>query len=228
MTDKYVGTDIGIYHIESLNDELAPDGHKVYHVKCRYCEFENDMKMWDIKQPQICKHIANTGRVIDFKMTWSSKKLKSVFYDMVSRCYNKNNKGYKWYGAKGVKVCDEWLNNPKAFDEWALNSGYQEGLTIDRIDSDKDYSPENCRWLTLEENSRRAGNVNWITVNGETLTGKQWAYKLGIGTNTINKLLKKHGLEKTTQLIEAMLLNPSLKQQQDNSKSWFDIYNIAV
>jgi len=71
---------------------------------------------------------------------------------MKQRCYNPNNRSYKTYGGRGIKVCDEWRDNFMAFHDWAIANGYEEGLTIDRIDNDGDYEPNNCRWITLQEN----------------------------------------------------------------------------
>jgi hypothetical protein len=75
---------------------------------------------------------------------------------MVKRCYSKNDKSFKWYGEKGIIVCDAWKNNYKEFVDWALANGYANDLTIDRIDSNKDYCPENCRWITMSQNVRNA------------------------------------------------------------------------
>jgi hypothetical protein len=72
--------------------------------------------------------------------------------DMKARCYNPNNKRYNLYGQKGIKICNQWLI-PKNFIEWALNNGWQVDMTIDRIDSNKDYCPENCQWLSKSEHS---------------------------------------------------------------------------
>lgn len=75
---------------------------------------------------------------------------------MKQRCRDPNGKSYKNYGGRGIKVCQEWTDDFEAFYTWAMAHGYQEGLTIDRIDNDGDYKPDNCQWITLEENVSKA------------------------------------------------------------------------
>lgn len=88
----------------------------------------------------------------------SKTRLYGIFSGMKSRCYNSNDKHFKWYGAKGITICDEWIceNGIQNFIEWALNNGYEEHLTIDRIDTNGNYEPSNCQWVTRELNSSRA------------------------------------------------------------------------
>lgn len=104
-------------------------------------------------------------------------KLYYIWIAIKARCYNKKNIGYKNYGGRGIKVCDEWLdieNGSTNFINWALKNGYKEGLTIDRIDVNGDYSPENCRWTSRKEQSNNKRNNHYITINGEIKTLSQW------------------------------------------------------
>ena len=226
--DKYVNTDVGIYHIESICDRRDTDGHKLYHVKCRYCEYEGDMRLYNIKQPTICKHKNRNGKLLEFKPFWKHRRLRNIFKSMQNRCFNPNSRDFYWYGRKGIGIYQEWLDNPKSFEDWALNNGYANNLTIDRIDADKDYCPDNCRWISLPENVRRAGLVSWITIEEITLTGRQWSEKLQLGVNTINTLIRKYGINKVQELIRAMLKEPPSTKQRKSNQSWFSVYDIQV
>lgn len=75
----------------------------------------------------------------------------NIWRQMKQRCYNPKKDNYKYYGERGIKICDEWKDNFISFLEWTKTSGYQDHLTIDRKDNDGDYSPSNCRWVTMKE-----------------------------------------------------------------------------
>lgn len=83
-------------------------------------------------------------------------RLYIIWRDMIKRCYNRKRREYKYYGGKGIRVCNEWLADFAAFESWAKSNGYTDSLTIDRIRSHDSYQPDNCRWITLAENVRRA------------------------------------------------------------------------
>ena len=111
--------------------------------------------------------------------------LYGVWQTMKQRCCNPNCRGFKWYGAKGVKVCDEWLDFT-SFYEWAMRSGYRKGLTIDRIDSSKDYEPRNCRWVTMSQQQSNKHNNFLIEYNGEVHTLTEWSKLTGIPRSTLS------------------------------------------
>jgi len=111
-------------------------------------------------------------------------KLYEVWKVMRQRCQNKNNKAYANYGGRGIKVCGEW-NDFKNFCEWAINSGYKEGLTLERIDVNGDYEPSNCKWVTLEEQQKNKTNTIYVEINGEAKTLVEWSRLTGIPYNTL-------------------------------------------
>lgn len=99
------------------------------------------------------------NRFNGYKHGLSEHRLYTIYHSMLQRCYNSNAERYEYYGGKGIKICDEWLDNFINFYNWAMSNGYDEGLSIDREDSDKDYCPDNCRWLTLSENTKRCNET---------------------------------------------------------------------
>lgn len=99
---------------------------------------------------------------------------------MKARCRNKNSISYKNYGGRGINVCDEWLDF-KTFYDWAISNGYDENLEIDRIDNNKNYEPNNCRWVTKTFNRKHKRKASSITINGITDTFTGWCKRVGIG-----------------------------------------------
>lgn len=96
------------------------------------------------------------------KHGFTRTRLYRIYYKMKERCYRPDNDNYKYYGGLGITICDEWLNDFSAFATWAMSNGYKDNLTIDRIDNTKGYCPENCRWITIQEqqkNRRKRGTV---------------------------------------------------------------------
>lgn len=112
-------------------------------------------------------------------------EIYSRWQAMKKRCYDKKNISYKDYGARGIKVCDEWKNNPLKFYEWALNSGFSPELTLDRIDVNGDYCPENCKWSTRKEQNRNKRNNHLINVNGRSITMAEYAEKRNINYGSL-------------------------------------------
>ena len=121
------------------------------------------------------------------------RKLHDIFRHMKSRCYDPKNNRYDRYGGRGIKICDEWLNDVESFCDWALLNGYKDGLTIDRIDVNSDYCPQNCRWVTQQEQSLNTTRNVYISYKGETKTLKEWANELGIKNTTLHNRIKYYG-----------------------------------
>jgi hypothetical protein len=92
--------------------------------------------------------------------------LRKKWHSIKRRCYNKNSDGYKNYGAKGIKVCDEWITNFISFYEWSILNGYKKGLTIDRIDNKKGYSPTNCRYVNRKIQNNNTTRNKRVIFNG--------------------------------------------------------------
>ena len=98
----------------------------------------------------------------------NKSRLSNIHRGMIERCENKNSIEYHRYGARGIKICDEW-HDLKIFADWAIANGYSDDLTLDRINNDGNYCPENCRWATTREQSNNKRNTVYVTIEGETL-----------------------------------------------------------
>ena len=225
--DNHVGETYGIYTLIEFLNEKDKYGHYLYKGKCKICGYEIIKPFNHFSAPSAivnnCRHLDRNGNYYNFnKYNWSNERIGSIFNGIKDRCYNKNNKSYKWYGEKGIKICKEWIDNPKLFENWALSNGYKDDLTIDRIDENKDYCPENCRWVTNINNAKYKSTTSLIEVDGETHTGKDWAKILGFGPNLINNYIRKYGLENTIELIKKYQANPILKPK--GNQSYYDLY----
>lgn len=121
----------------------------------------------------------------------TSSRLYSIWANMKTRCNNPQSKRYKDYGERGIHVCDMWVNDFVAFHEWAISNGYSDDLTIDRINVNGDYTPENCRWITLAEQNINKRNNVFLTYNGITQTLSWWANELNVYKSTIGRRHKK-------------------------------------
>ena len=207
MNNDIVGTQIGIYNVLYECDYKTNDGHKKYHVKCTQCGFETDMRKTDIKKPKVCNHKNRGGFYINYKATFQNQRIHTILKQMRDRCYNPKCEDYKWYGGKGIKIYEEWLSNSPSFEKWALENGYEDNLTIDRINENKDYCPENCRWISLEDNVRYKSTTRLLEVDGEVHSGKEWDRILGLTTNTINTYVRTQGIEDTINFIKKIKNN---------------------
>ena len=123
-----------------------------------------------------------------------NSKLYRIWSNMKDRCNNPDCKVYSDYGGRGIKVCKEWIDDFSAFQKWALANGYKEGLTIDRKDNDKGYSPDNCRWTDRKIQGNNKRNCRYITYKGQRKSVAEWSDITGIPHDTLLYRLN-HGWE---------------------------------
>lgn len=134
-------------------------------------------------------------------------RLYTIWNHMKDRCYNLNSKIYRFYGERNIIICDEWKNNFEAFYNWAINNGYDDLLTIDRINSFGNYEPSNCRWITIQDQQRNRTNNRFITYNNETKTLSQWATEYGFTWEQLRDRIDKLGWD-----FEKAILTPIHKK----------------
>ena len=121
----------------------------------------------------------------------SNTRLYRIWYGMKQRCYNPKNTRYKNYGGRNITVCDEWENDFISFYNWAIYNGYNDNLTIDRIDVNGNYKPDNCRFIDQKTQQRNRSNNHLITYNGKTHCINEWAEILGFSKYVIqNRILR--------------------------------------
>ncbi|MEK4302424.1 hypothetical protein MKY30_23990 [Oceanobacillus sp. FSL W8-0428] len=117
-------------------------------------------------------------------------RLYTIWHGMKLRCYTKSNASYKYYGGRGISVCDEWKDDFASFRTWSLSNGYKEGLTIDRVDANGNYEPSNCRWINYKGQARNKRNNKIITYRGESKTISEWSEITNIKQSTISERVR--------------------------------------
>lgn len=130
-------------------------------------------------------------------------RLSNIYRQMKKRCYNDNSKDFENYGKRGITVCKEWLNTERVniggnrflskgficFVTWSISNGYENNLTLDRIDNNKGYSPDNCRWVDWKAQSRNKRNNIYVIYKGEKIILKDYCDKLNLNYSTIKSRL---------------------------------------
>lgn len=123
-------------------------------------------------------------------------RIYNIYHGMKKRCYNSNIKNYSDYGGRDIKICDEWLNDENGFTSfcnWSVENGYEDNLSIDRIDNDKGYSPDNCRWTTAKIQCDNRRNNHMIEYNGKTQNMKAWATEYNLPYYILQNRINKYG-----------------------------------
>lgn len=121
----------------------------------------------------------------------SNTRIYKIWECMKYRCSNPNRPEYPNYGGRGIIVCDEWANNFLSFYEWSMSNGYNESLTIDRIDVNGNYEPDNCRWTDMKTQANNTTRCIYITYQDKTQTLTQWCEELNLSYDTIRTRLRR-------------------------------------
>jgi len=176
--------------------ESAIDGHAQWRVRCD-CGKEKIVRGNHLTSGKIqscgClqKKIASVVNITHGDTRdYQTPRLYRIWANMKQRTSNPNHNKYLYYGGRGIRVCREWWNRYVAFRDWALCHGYNDSLSIDRIDNDKGYFPENCRWANQKEQCRNNHRNHLLTIGKETLTLIEWSIKTGINESTLRSRLK--------------------------------------
>lgn len=131
-----------------------------------------------------------------FSTRGNTHPIYNSWKSMKHRCYISTNPSYKNYGGRGISVCNQWRGSFFNFKNWSFKNGWREGLTLDRIDNNGDYSPANCRWISRVEQLKNRRNSLYLTYKGDTKSIKEWAKHIGISYNGMRKRLKWDDIEK--------------------------------
>lgn len=147
----------------------------------------------------------------------ANKRIYKIWHSMNSRCFNENHKSYKNYGKRGITVCDEWQGELGFvnFLNWSNEHGYQDELSIDRIDVNGNYCPENCRWITKRKQQWNKRTSRLITYNGETKALAEWCNILGFTSNTL-----RHRLDILSLPFEVAVSMESVPKAIYKGKEW--------
>lgn len=146
-----------------------------------------------LKANEIIKNVNTSGkRGVYIKHGFRYKKIYKHWCKMKSRCYNKNSDNFKYYGGRGITVCEEWKNSFTKFKEWAMQNGYKDNLTLDRIDVNGNYEPSNCRWVNFTYQIRNRRNTIKIIYNNEVKPLSEWCEKYNINYKLAYSRYKKN------------------------------------
>ena len=185
--------------IKRVNNYISPKGYvkQQWLFRCDCGNYIIRCKSLVIKGECCSCGCEKKRRIIEYnkKNKIKHNKLGTRIYRIWSgiktRCLNKNDNSYKYYGERGIKICEEWKNSFEIFYNWAISNGYKEDLTIDRINNNGNYCPENCRWITMKEQNRNKRNNLIIELDGEAKTLAEWGEMYGFDTKAEIYKIKK-------------------------------------
>lgn len=178
--------------------DLGHDGKRRALVECKKCKREYKVQVWSLVRRKHCGCAVSKPFKCSYRK--SHPRLINIYKGMKARCYNEKDIQYKNYGMKGIIICEEWLNDADSFCEWALSNGYKDDLTIDRIENNKSYSSDNCRWsdITTQIRNRDYNKLSMEKANDirkeiKNSSRRELAKKYGVCLETIRRIVLNKG-----------------------------------
>lgn len=172
----------------------TPNKAAIWRCECQLCGSQYDVVGSSLINGYSTKCRRCVPR-ITLKKQHRGDRIYHIYSAMKQRCYNENSLSFPNYGGRGIKMCDDWYNSPDSFIEWAYNNGYADELTLDRIDNDKGYYPENCRWVTYKEQANNKRNNIIIIYKGDTYTLREICLLLDIPYDNVRSYRRRHGID---------------------------------
>ena len=169
-----------IYQISNGIETLVFNSEK---EACKYLGVKQCSVSSCFRQGIMCKGY-KISKIGDSFHRETNTRLHKIWESMIARCEYKKHPYYADYGGRGIKVCEDW-NIYIIFRKWAIENGYSDDLTIDRIQNEKGYSPDNCRWATIREQQNNKRSNHFVSVDGIVHTISEWAEITGISKTTI-------------------------------------------
>jgi len=180
-SEDYIGQRFGRLTVMSIDKEnVSKNTYYICHCDCG--------SVVSVSRPNLRNHTCSCGclsRELSTIHGLSKSRIGGIYRNMIHRCNNRKDHAYKDYGGRGIKVCEEWQNDIRSFYEWAMGNGYDDTLTLDRIDVNGNYEPTNCRWVDRKTQANNTRQNNHVIYGGKSYTVSELARTLGVSRNTI-------------------------------------------
>ena len=175
--------------------ENAKDGQACWLCKCE-CGNTKRVKARDLRRgnTRSCGCLQKEYMESDWNKTHGFRhtRIYKIWTDMKQRCFNSKDTHFRQYGGRGITVCDEWKDNFMSFYNWSMANGYTDDLTLDRIDNNKGYSPENCKYATRQEQANNRRSNHFLTYNNETHSLSDWSRIMGIKYSALLNRIRRN------------------------------------
>lgn len=205
----------------------SKDGQKVYLCKCDCGNFK-EIRSGNLRNGHTnscgCLSREVTSKVNaerNTKHNGCGTRLYGIWYDMRQRCSYEKSINWHLYGGRGIRVCDEWQESFEPFRDWALSHGYEDGLQLDRIDNDGNYSPDNCKWSTRTEQGNNRRTCIYVTIDGVTKSVSEWCRETGV-----NRMVAYSRIRKGWEPEQAVTVTDPNVGKMRNASSKFKPVNV--